>query len=123
MSRSAQARIIDRAASGAITFDAAIETYMETGDAEDLLEAAAVVLGSDIPLDEEKAHMVALITGCPCMLEDYDDAARAVRRWFAQMAEPARGTEYRRPVVELPSGSRSTYRTVRTCGATSFLDR
>ena len=88
MPRSAQARIIDRAAFSAITFDAALEAYMETGEAEDLSEAAALVLGSDIPLDEEKAHMVALITGCPCMLEDYDDAARAVRRWFAQTAEP-----------------------------------
>ena len=88
MSRSAQARIIDRAASGAITFDAALETYMETGDAEDLLEAAAVVLGSDIPLDQEKVDIIALITACPCAIEDYDDAARAVRRWFAQMEEP-----------------------------------
>jgi hypothetical protein len=82
------ARIIDRAASGAITFDAALEAYFETGDAEELLQAAAVVLGSDIPLDDEKAEAIAALTGCADVLADYDDAARAVRRRFALMAEP-----------------------------------
>jgi hypothetical protein len=71
-----------------IEFDAALEAYLEGGDAEELLRAAALVMGSAVPLDEEKAGIIALLTGCPCALEDYDDAARTVRRWFALMAEP-----------------------------------
>jgi hypothetical protein len=55
---------------------------------EALLRASALVMGSDIPLDEEKAEAIAALTGCPYVLEDYGDAARAVRRWFATMAEP-----------------------------------
>jgi hypothetical protein len=73
---------------GAIIFDAALEGYFEAGDAEELLQAAALVMGSDIPLDEEKAEAIAALTGCTDVLADYDDAARAVRRWFATMAEP-----------------------------------
>jgi hypothetical protein len=46
------------------------------------------VLGSDIPLDEDRAEAIGVLTGCPYMLADYDDAGRAVRRWFATMAEP-----------------------------------
>lgn len=44
--RGPQARISDREATGAIDLDAALETYFETGDAEELLQASALVLGS-----------------------------------------------------------------------------
>jgi hypothetical protein len=72
---------------GAIDFDAALEAYTFGGDAEALLRAAGNVLGSTIPLDPEHAEAIAELTGCTCMLEDYDDAGRAVRRWFALMGE------------------------------------
>jgi hypothetical protein len=80
----------DREKSGAMDFDAALEAYIEGGDteAEELLRAAGNVLGSTIPLDPEHAEAIADLTGCRCELVDYDDAGRAVRRWFAQMAEP-----------------------------------
>lgn len=48
---------------------------METGDAEELLRASgALVLGSVVPLDEERAATVAALTCCRCELADYDDA-------------------------------------------------
>jgi hypothetical protein len=46
------------------------------------------VLGSAVPLDEERAEIIAAVTGCRCELADYDGAGRAVRRWFAVMGEP-----------------------------------
>jgi hypothetical protein len=46
------------------------------------------VLGCRIPLDPEHALVVAELTGAADELVDYDDAGRAVRRWFAAMAEP-----------------------------------
>ncbi|HEY7548307.1 MAG TPA: hypothetical protein VH913_02185 [Hyphomicrobiaceae bacterium] len=71
-----------------IEFDAALEAYLDGGDAEELLRTATLVMGSAVLLDEERAGVIALLTGCTCVLEDYDDAARAVRRWFATTAEP-----------------------------------
>jgi hypothetical protein len=71
-----------------IEFDAALAAYLDGADAEELLRAAALVMGSSVPLDEERAGVVALLTGCTCVLEDYDDAAKAVRRWFALTGEP-----------------------------------
>ncbi|HWE19990.1 MAG TPA: hypothetical protein VG758_22880 [Hyphomicrobiaceae bacterium] len=50
------------------------------------MRAAAVVLGSNIPLDEKLAETIADLTTANC--DDYDDAGRAVRRWFALMGEP-----------------------------------
>jgi hypothetical protein len=81
---------IDRETSDVIDFDAALEAYIdgEDAEAEDLLRAAGNVLGSTFPLDSEHADGIAELTGCRCVLEDYDDAGRAVRRWFATMAEP-----------------------------------
>jgi hypothetical protein len=76
----------NRETSGAIDFDAALEAYLNGGDAEGLLRAAALVLGSNIPLDEKLAETIADLTTAIC--EDYDDAGRAVRRWFALMGEP-----------------------------------
>ena len=46
----------------------------------DLLSGAALVLGSDIPLDSAHAEAIAELTGCACVLLDYDDGGRAVRR-------------------------------------------
>jgi hypothetical protein len=66
----------------------ALQDYLAGGAVEDLLRAASSVLVSTIPLDPEHAEAIAELTGCACMLEDYDDAGRAVRRWFAQMEEP-----------------------------------
>lgn len=86
--RRAAGRIVDRETSGAIDFDAALEAYLDGGDPEDLLRAAGMVIGSTIPLDREHALVLAELTGTTCDLADYDDAGRAVRRWFAQMAEP-----------------------------------
>ena len=81
-------RAADRENAGAIDFDAALQAYFETGDAEELLRAAALVLGSSIPLDEAHADTIAALTGTDCELVDYDDAGRAIRRWFFQMREP-----------------------------------
>lgn len=83
-----RSHIQDRETSGAIDFDAALEAYAFGGDAEDLMRAAGNVLGSTIPLDPERADAIAALTGCPYELVDYDDAGRAVRRWFALMGEP-----------------------------------
>jgi hypothetical protein len=44
-------------------------------------------MGSDMPLSE-KAETIAPLTGGTHVLDDYDDDARAVRRWFALIAEP-----------------------------------
>lgn len=49
MTRRAAARVNDRETSGAIDFDTALESYLDGGDAEELLCAAALVLGSTIP--------------------------------------------------------------------------
>ena len=71
MSRRSAARPIDdRETSGAIDFDAALEAYLDGGDAEDLLCAAAMVLGSTIPLDPERAEAIAELTGTRCELLD-----------------------------------------------------
>ncbi len=86
--RFAARRTIDRETSGAIDFDAALEAYIFGGDAEELLQAAGNVLGSTVPLDPERAETIAELTGTTCELADYDDAGRAVRRWFAQTREP-----------------------------------
>jgi hypothetical protein len=84
----ARARHISREEADCFDFDAALETYLDGGDAEDLLRAAILVLGSAVPLAPEHAEAIGELTGCTCMLEDYDDAGRAVRRWFALMGEP-----------------------------------
>ncbi len=86
--RFASRRTQDRETSCAIDFDAALQAYLNDGDPEELLQAAANVLGCRIPLGPHHAEAIAELTGCTCMLEDYDDAGRAVRRWFALMGEP-----------------------------------
>jgi hypothetical protein len=85
--RSAARRIDDREAAGAIDFDAALEAYLDGGDPEDLLRAAGLVIGSTIPLEPEHAEAIAKLTGTTCELADYDDAGRAIRRWFGMMEE------------------------------------
>jgi hypothetical protein len=107
---------IDRDASGAIDFDADLEAYFEPGDAEELLRAAALVLGSTIPLDEAHADTIAALTSCTCDLADYDDAGRAVRRWFATMAEPgARHRRLSRVASDQPGRSQWTALFLSTC--------
>jgi hypothetical protein len=87
--RTAQARHVSREEAGCMDFDAALEAYLEGEDAENLLRATSMVVGSSIELDPERAFIVAELTGtCLEVLQDYDDAGRAVRRWFAQMQEP-----------------------------------
>ncbi len=88
MTRSAARRRDDRELDGAINFDAVLEAYLQGGDPEDLLCAAGLVVGSTIALDPKMAEIVADLTGTAYELADYDDAARAVRRWFATCAEP-----------------------------------
>jgi hypothetical protein len=51
-----------RETSGAIDFDAALE-YFETGDAEELLCAAALVLGSPVSLDRSTPRPSPALTG------------------------------------------------------------
>ena len=70
-------------------FDVALAGYRaDRGDPEELLKllkAAGLALGSTVPLDPEIAKIVVHLTGTAC--EDYDDAARAVRHWFAMTEE------------------------------------
>ena len=55
MTRTAARRRDDRELAGAIDFDAALEVYLDGADPEDLL-CAALVAGSTIPLDPERAE-------------------------------------------------------------------
>ena len=72
-----------------IAFDVALDEYLGGGDPEALLGAACMLVGSAAELDPERAFIVAELTGTCCeTLQDYDDAARAIKRWFALMAEP-----------------------------------
>jgi hypothetical protein len=87
--RTTARRIDDREAAGAIDFDAALEAYLYDGDPEDLLRAAGLVIGSTIPLEPEHAEAIAKLTGTTLELVDYDDAGRAIRRWFDLMDEAA----------------------------------
>jgi hypothetical protein len=45
-------------------------------------------MGSTVPLDPEHAEAIGELAGCADVLADYDDAAHAIRRWFAQTLEP-----------------------------------
>jgi hypothetical protein len=88
MARRTIVRARDLGAAHAIDFDIALEAFLDGGDPEELLLAANTVLGSDIPLGPEHAETIAELTGCGSVLQDYDDAGRAVRCWFAVMGEP-----------------------------------
>ena len=82
----------ERETQGAIDFDAALEGYacgyMEP---EDLLRCAGLVVDFTIPLDPEHAAAITRLTGAIVKLATYDDAGRAVRRWFAAMEELEEG--------------------------------
>jgi hypothetical protein len=81
-----------RETQGAIDFDAALEGYAcGYMDAEDLVRAADLVIGSPIPLDPDHAKAIGRLTGAIVELETYDDAGRAVQRWGTAMAEAASG--------------------------------
>jgi hypothetical protein len=78
----------ERETQGAIDFDAALEGYASGYDhPEYLLRAAGLVLGSTIPLDPDHARAIARLTGAIIKLATYDDAGRAVQRWFAAKEE------------------------------------
>ena len=81
-------RPTERETQGAIDFDAALGAYAcGWDDPEALLRAAGLVLGSTIPLDDEHAKAIAELTGAIIRLATYDDAGRAVQRWFAAKEE------------------------------------
>jgi hypothetical protein len=77
-----------RETQGAIDFDAALEGWASgyVGP-EELLRAAGLVIDSTIPLDPDHAKAIAQLTGAIVKLTTYDDAGRAVRRWFAAREE------------------------------------
>jgi hypothetical protein len=71
-----------------IDFDAALEGYACGYDEpEVLLRVAGLVLGSTIPVDPDHPRAIAELTGAIVRLATYDDAGRAVQRWYAAMAE------------------------------------
>jgi hypothetical protein len=76
-----------REAQKALNFDVALKAYLDGGDPEELRRAAGLVIGSTVPLDPDHAEAIAKLTGTTCELADYDDASRAIRRWFAMMDE------------------------------------
>ena len=63
-------------------------TSVAGGDPEQQLRAAGLWPAPRVPLDPEHAEAIAELAGFVCELVDYDDAGRAVRRWFALMGEP-----------------------------------
>jgi hypothetical protein len=77
-----------RETQGAIDFDAALEGFAcGYAHPEELLRTAGLVIDSTIPLDREHATAIARLTGAIVRLATYDDAGRAVRRWFAAREE------------------------------------
>jgi hypothetical protein len=77
-----------RETQGAIDFDAALETYASGySDPEELLRAAGLVRGCGIELDPDHARAIARLTGAIVKLVSYEDAGRAIQRWFAAKAE------------------------------------
>jgi hypothetical protein len=87
--RTASARRTTPEEAECIDFNAALDAYLEGGDARRLLRSACTAVGNLTELDPTRAFIVAGLTGECCeLLVDYDDAGRAVRRWFALMAEP-----------------------------------
>jgi hypothetical protein len=91
MERSEQAPHLDeRQTSGAVDFDAAFDAYLSGGGtkaAEALLQAAGIVIDCRLPLGPTLAEQVSRLTGESIEIEDYADAAHAIRRWFAAMPE------------------------------------
>jgi hypothetical protein len=85
----AAGRHITREEEECIEFDAEFDAYLEGGDVGALLRASYKVAGSAIEMDPKRAFTLAEMTGArDDLLVDYDDAARAIRRWFAQTLEP-----------------------------------
>jgi hypothetical protein len=88
-SRTARVWRFTREEANCIEFDAELDAYLEGGHVVALLRAAYEVAGSAIEMDPKRAFTIAELTGaCDELLVDYDDAARAIRRWFAQTLEP-----------------------------------
>jgi hypothetical protein len=71
-----------------INFDAALEGYVRGNiDAQALARAVDLVIGSTVPLDADYAMEISELTNSAVKLATYDDAGRAVQRWFAAMDE------------------------------------
>ena len=85
--RAAQALSFSREEERCADFDAALADYIAGGDTASLLCAATIVIGSFVPIDPMRADTIAELTGCHWEIKDYDDAGRAVRRWYALMEE------------------------------------
>jgi hypothetical protein len=81
--RRAVRRRLDREAA----FVAAPEAYHHGGNPEAVLQAAGSVIDSNRPIAPEHADTISVVTDNLNIV----DAGRAVRRWFAQMAEPGAG--------------------------------
>jgi hypothetical protein len=89
--------VAERETQGAIDFDAALEGYAcGCDDPEVLLRAASLVLGSTILLGREHASAIAELTGAIGEFATYDDAERAVQRWFAADAEAGKSESKQR---------------------------
>ena len=93
-----QARQIDeRATSGAIDFDAALEAYLEGSDPEELLQAAGKVIDCHLSLPPEHAAHVSALTAEPIEIEtracdlavvwDYARTGRKALVIFARRSE------------------------------------
>src|SRR6478672_5049697 len=81
-------RRLDREA----TFVGALEAYQHGGSPEAVLQAAGSVIVSNRPIAPEHADTISVVTdNLNIVVETYGDAAHAIRRWFAQMAEPGAG--------------------------------
>lgn len=87
MTRQSAIRRIDRESEGATDFDAALEQYLDGGDSEALLRAAAIVIECELPLTREHADAISKLTGESIEIESYSDAGHAIRRWFATLDE------------------------------------
>jgi hypothetical protein len=88
-SRTADAWHITREEADCIEFDAEFDAYLKGGEVGALLRASYKVAGSAIEMDPKRAFTLAELTGArDKLLVDYDDAARAIRHWFAHTLEP-----------------------------------
>jgi hypothetical protein len=69
-------------------FVAELEAYQHGGSPEAVLQAAGSVIDSNRPIAPEHADTISVVTdNLNITIKTYGDAAQAIRRWFAQMAE------------------------------------
>jgi hypothetical protein len=88
----ARRRAVRRRLNREAAFVAAPEAYHHGGNPEAVLQAAGSVIDSNRPIAPEHADTISVVTdNLNIVVETYGDAAHAIRRWFAQMAEPGAG--------------------------------